>query len=238
MNEFFRHRDLLAQLEEQRGVTSCLSSEQSRVIKIHHLDQLQEPVVSFINRECLRVASVGFGRDMVEPGFAEDVLSHIRQGELFVAFDQYGAVGFRVIQQPRADTVILAGAVKISRGPRHLIRHITDGILEERNPRYVVARTQNDHVLDMMLYLCGGGIVPYSVQADSHTLQFIDEIGLFDECLDPVSLVIPSYYGKPMIGRRECPESSNPNVASFMRAVISDEEYQRGDAVLLVGERI
>ncbi len=222
-------------LIEEVGLFMAVGTAQ--VLKFKTLDSLPVELMTLVENQCLMVAALGFGQDAANDAFRQDVLAHLRQGELYVAFDSEGAVAFRLIQQPRPDTLYLAGAVKISRGPKHLVREITATILEERQPKYVVTRTQNDQVVDMMMEYGHGLVVPINSLINEEVMTILSDCGLLSERVDLQNLVVRGHYGRSMIGRNERPASHNSSVYRRMRELIPDEAYYQGDAVLLVAGR-
>jgi len=153
-----------------------------------------------------------------------------------LAFDQNRRLqAFRIIQNfPDYQTIYLAGAAKLPLAMPHLIRKITQRILTQVNPIFVVARTQNDFVLDAMEFYCPGRVTPIDHPPDNQTLDLIRNINLCHHRLNPDSLIIPGYYGgQPMVQGGLRPRSRNDRI----RNLTNQLDYDHGDALLLIGQR-
>lgn len=140
-------------------------------------------------------------------------------------------MAFRVITVPHPRVVCLAGAVKKPKAPKYLIREVTKKLLEELNPSYVVTRTQNDKVVDMLVNLCDL-VVPLDrpPTLDEFGAIMIAGIGEFS---DYYKLIIPKYYGSPMIAGPR-PRSKSRRVREFMDEI----NYANGDARVLIGRKL
>jgi len=207
----------------------CLGTKVFKIEKEEFSELSPERVVT-IEKGAIGVASLGFAREKT-PEFILDVKQHLRAGRLYCCFDQTGEmVAFRIIEIPRHDIVYLAGAVKTPLSPRHLIRELTGKILKESNPDYVVTRTQNPHVVDMLLDLCTA-VIPLDRLPEADEIEAVTTCGI--NCTDE-RLITPKHYGSSMIGAREKPESKNPRVKNFMDEI----DYFDGDARILVGRGI
>ena len=200
-------------------------------------DLLDKDTKQRLGEEAISTACAGFHRQ-ASPNFRQDVLAHLYGSNttLYLAVDSRDSmIAFRAIQKfPEERAVVLAGAVKHPEGPKHLVRIMTQRILHHSDYRYVLTRTQNDHVTDMMRQLCPGGVVPFSQPVEDKYLELIQKTGLNHPNLDPATLHIPGYYGgQPMIARGPRPRSRDRQVREFMDQI----DYQAGDAYLLIGLR-
>lgn len=195
-------------------------------------------VTDKVEKLCVLIAAAGFGQKAENPNFQKDVADHVRSGRLFLGFSEETPVTFRILQEKPNNCVYLAGAAKIPGSRPHIVTDMTKYILNQLRPDTVVTRTGSDIVLEEMLNL-SNSVAPFDSRVDERSMEIIEACGLRNEKLRRETLVIPEYYGgqpmlNPELGR---PKSKNPAVAKFMRSAISDEEYFRGAAIILIGER-
>lgn len=195
------------------------------------LPSLLEEERTLIEEEAIEVASAGFVREKTS-AFILDVKQHIRSGELYCCFGSGGRmVAFRMIDRPTLEIVYLAGAVKKPEAPKYLIRELTKKILNELKPKYTVTRTQNSHVVDMLIDLCKE-VIPLDRLPTDEEIKSVEICGI--KGYSDQKLIIPKYYGSPMIGKPEKPKSVNPKVESFMEEI----DYFAGDARVLIGREL
>lgn len=208
----------------------CLGTD---VYQLKEKDFLRLPsgVVSQIEAQAFDVACAGFARAKTKE-FRLDVNGHIRAGTFYPCFNGEGEMlAFRVIQNPTAEIVYLAGAVKRPEAPLHLIRELTRKIIDESRAGYIVTRTQNPHVVDMLIGLCDL-VVPLDRPPEQSELGAVILCGLSGYS-DPEDLIVREHYGSAMIGSDFRPRSKNERVEKFMNEI----DYFAGDARILIGRR-
>jgi len=199
-------------------------------------EELSSLTAGFLTEELFEVACQAFRRKAV-PAFYQDVQEHLRCGKLFFTVDQRdGKISaFRIIKHfIEQQALILSGAAKRPSAPRYLVRMLTEKIIEQRNPFYIVTRTQNDYVVDYMRQLSGRGLIPLDYPVKSCHLRLLEEVGLSHPDLNENELIIPGFYGgQSMIGDGSRPRSSNLQTQEFMDKL----DYLSGDARIIIGLR-
>lgn len=192
-----------------------------------------------IDEECLLIATEGFGQSRGD--LAKTVGQHIREGELYVAYQNGQPAGFRILQNPSEGVAYLAGAIKRPGVQKHLIRDMTKQLLVQKQSNVVITRSGSDFVLDEMLHLCAN-VFPYNGKMTMDPVGYLSSVNLAGIVTDNTNrdnLFIPGCYGSSMVNRDYGrPRSRNPYVSGFMRNTISDEEYFSGGAIVFIGNNL
>lgn len=128
----------------------------------------------------------------------------------------------------------MAGAVKSPETPLAIVEEITRRYLEEKGARVVVARTQNDRVVEILANLCRE-VVALDRSARQTELDLLSRMDVLpkDKEFDPVSLVVRKSYDTRLIQNGPRRRSSVAKVVALTELL----DYEEGDAVLLVGYR-
>lgn len=193
-------------------------------------------ITTEIERTCIGIAALGFGADADNTEFRKDVAEHIRAGELYLACEEGRPTAFRILQPKTENVVYLAGAAKIPGARRHIVRDMTAALLSERTGCTIVTRSGSDFVVEEMLSLAPV-VVPYHVPVREEQVELLERCGLVHPRLNTHTMLIPECYGgAPMVHpSRGRPKSKKLEVRDFTRRVMSDEDYFRGAAIMLLG---
>ncbi len=228
-------REVISELGENmeyKGLDFYFEYKGANIIRTNNFESLPSATQQTLLPQLVEAAAAGFCRPVTKE-FAEDVFQHIKSGDLFIIMSSTQALGLAIRSyHPEVKAVFLAGATKSPYAPTGIVEELSRRYINEKGAQIVATRTQNDRVVEVMVSLCNE-VVPVHRKVSVDDLNTLNKLGQITSTLDMKRLVIDGCYGGSMIGSGERRRSIKPEV----RRTTNILDYERGDALLLIGYR-
>lgn len=157
----------------------------------------------------------------------------MRGGNLYIIVSKGEISAFALLVDfPLIEACYISGIVKKPAAPSRIVEDAIRFHLNKTNPTSIVARTQNDRTIEI-LHDNSSCTSPIDYPPNQLEMDIITKMGLFHPQLNSRTLIVPNYYGSPMIEGNSRRRSKNESI----RAATDRLNYKAGDAMIVIGHR-
>lgn len=208
---------------------------------VNHFDLLPEETKKLLTTQSKTLVITSFGQKETDPGFEDDVIEFLRNGELYIIIRDKKLIGIKHAQALTYDnhSILYLGGAAFSPEAQGngLNSRLTSHLISSYSADLLTARTQNPNIYKMFERMCNV-VWP---QPENPTPPHIQEVGLFmiqslnrtPESFNAVTLVDRKTYGTTLYDTIPHPQSSSWRINEFFNTQL---DFAQGDSMIIIGE--